>query len=114
MTLPVYEFMRRFLQHVLPAGFVRIRYFGLWHPCQRHKMARIRQQLAKEHPGIDPATLTFWFRPLSQEEKQRCPACGEGSLVCIGEFEGTRRQLPHRQRRRLLPTERRWLRRRVA
>ena len=29
------EFMRRFLQHVLPRGFHKIRYFGLWHPAQR-------------------------------------------------------------------------------
>ena len=114
MTLPVHEFLRRFLQHVLPAGFVRIRYFGLWHPCQRHKMARMRQQLTKERPGIEPETLTFWFRSLTQEEKQRCPACGEGSLVCIGEFKGTRRQLPHRQRRTPLPTERRAILRRAA
>ena len=30
------EFMRRFLQHVLPRGFHKVRYFGLWHPRQRH------------------------------------------------------------------------------
>src|SRR5271166_1766476 len=30
------EFMRRFLQHVLPRGFHKVRYFGLWHPAQRH------------------------------------------------------------------------------
>src|SRR5262249_26539599 len=29
------EFMRRFLQHVLPHGFHKVRYFGLWHPSQR-------------------------------------------------------------------------------
>ncbi|MEM7130456.1 MAG: transposase, partial [Chloroflexota bacterium] len=36
LTLPVHQFMQRFLLHVLPAGFVRIRYYGLWHPNQRH------------------------------------------------------------------------------
>ena len=30
------EFMRRFLQHVLPRGFHKVRYSGLWHPAQRH------------------------------------------------------------------------------
>ncbi len=39
------EFMRRFLQHVLPRGFHKVRYFGLWHPAQRHNAARIRQML---------------------------------------------------------------------
>lgn len=100
LTLPVHEFMRRFLQHVLPPGFVRIRYFGLWHPTQRHKLALCRRQLAQELPGIDPESMTLWFRPLTPEERERCPACGEGKLIRIGEFAGTRQQLPHRQRRR--------------
>jgi len=32
--------MRRFLQHVLPRGFHKVRYFGLWHPAQRHNGRR--------------------------------------------------------------------------
>ena len=35
------EFMRRFLQHVLPRGFHKVRYFGLWHPAQRHNATRV-------------------------------------------------------------------------
>ncbi len=100
LTLPVHEFMRRFFQHVLPAGFVRIRYYGLWHANCRGKLARCRQQVVQAQPGLDTALLTLWFRPLTDEEKTRCPACGEGQLVRIGEYEGTRQQLPHRQRRR--------------
>lgn len=42
LTLEVEEFMRRFLLHVLPSGFVRMRYYGLWHPCQRAKLASTR------------------------------------------------------------------------
>jgi len=107
LTLPVAEFMRRFLLHVLPAGFVRIRYYGLWHPCQRHKLALIRQQLVQARPGIDPHSLALFFRPPTAEAQTRCPTCGEGNLVCIGEFEGTRPRLPHRRRcRPLLATER--------
>ena len=34
------EFIRRFLQHVLPKGFHKIRYFGSWHPCNRDLAAR--------------------------------------------------------------------------
>jgi hypothetical protein len=37
--------MRRFLQHVLPRGFHKVRYFGLWHPVQRNNAARVRQML---------------------------------------------------------------------
>jgi hypothetical protein len=111
LPLPVAEFMRRFLLHVLPAGFVRIRYYGLWHPCQRHKLALCRQQIVQNRPGIDPQSLALFFRPPTDEGQTLCPACGEGNLVCIGEFAGTRPRLPHRRRARpLLATERqRWL-----
>ena len=45
-----HEFMRRFLQHVLPRGFHKVRYFGLWHPAQRHNAARVRQMLQLQAP----------------------------------------------------------------
>ena len=44
------EFMRRFLQHVLPRGFHNVRYFGLWHPAQRRNASRVRQMLQLEAP----------------------------------------------------------------
>jgi hypothetical protein len=50
------EFMRRFLQHVLPRGFHKVRYFGLWHPAQRHNAARVRQMLQFQAPSnLDPS-----------------------------------------------------------
>ena len=106
LPLPVHEFMRRFCQHVLPAGFVRIRYYGLWHPNARAKLALCRQQMIDAQPGLDTSVLLLWFRPLTDEEKQRCPTCEEGTLIRIGEYEGSRPQLPHRQsRRQRLPAE---------
>jgi Putative transposase len=50
--------MRRFLQHGLPCGFHKIRYFGLWHLAQRHNAARARQMLqlqASPKPKFDSA-----------------------------------------------------------
>jgi hypothetical protein len=38
--LPGVEFLRRFLQHVLPRGFHKVRYYGLWHPSKRHLSSR--------------------------------------------------------------------------
>jgi hypothetical protein len=38
--LPGVEFLRRFLQHVLPQGFHKVRYYGLWHPSKREESAR--------------------------------------------------------------------------
>jgi len=47
MTLEPQEFMRRFLLHVLPGGFHRIRHYGLLaNGCRRHDLARVRQLLA--------------------------------------------------------------------
>jgi len=40
-----HEFLRRFLQHVLPKGLHKVRYYGLWHPSRRAVAARVRQLL---------------------------------------------------------------------
>jgi hypothetical protein len=45
-TLAAEEFIRRFLQHVLPPRFVKVRYFGLMSPGNRHLLARARELLA--------------------------------------------------------------------
>lgn len=37
IRIPGHEFMRRFLQHVLPKGLHKVRYFGLWHPAKREQ-----------------------------------------------------------------------------
>jgi hypothetical protein len=45
-TLPAEEFIRRFLQHVLPKGFVKVRYFGLFAPSNRHRLTLAQALLA--------------------------------------------------------------------
>jgi hypothetical protein len=45
MTLPAFEFLHRFLQHVLPKGFVKVRYYGLHHPVHRRRLFLARAQL---------------------------------------------------------------------
>jgi hypothetical protein len=70
MTLPATEFLRRFCQHVLPRGFVRIRNFG--YLASAHRTARLalaRLQLAcqpRPNPPIANSQLATW----------RCPRCG--------------------------------------
>ena len=51
-TLPAEEFIRRFLQHVLPKGFVKVRYYGLFSPSHRARLAQARALL-----GVTDATL---------------------------------------------------------
>jgi hypothetical protein len=66
MTLDAHEFLRRFLLHVLPAGFVRIRYFGLLAPrhrnpalhlCREYLRARLPQQLSPAGATAEVAKL---------------------------------------------------------
>jgi hypothetical protein len=89
-----HEFMRRFLQHVLPKGLHKIRYFGLWHPSQRKQAARARL-LLQLHRSADPAVATSASEPsddaaaqspasVSTEEARICPNCKAGRLVEIG------------------------------
>jgi hypothetical protein len=71
-TLDTEEFIRRFLQHVLPKGFVKVRYYGIFSPGKRRLLAAIRRLLGRLHEKI-----------LSRDQVKRdrremkCPACGK-------------------------------------
>jgi hypothetical protein len=85
------EFIRRFLQHVLPRGFHKVRYFGLWHPAQRRNAARVRQMLQLQAPPTadltqNPAAPPLEppnVEPVSPIEPRICPHCQQGQLIFI-------------------------------
>jgi hypothetical protein len=85
-----HEFMRRFLQHVLPRGFHKVRYFGLWHPAQRHNAARIKQMLQLEAPPqfdpppdfVAPSPGPPGAEPLPSVKPLTCRHC-QGRLTFI-------------------------------
>ena len=85
------EFMRRFLQHVLPRGFHKVRYFGLWHPAQRDNTARVRQMLQLQAPPepdppqelVLPSCEYSGAGPMPPIEPRICPHCRQGRLVFI-------------------------------
>ena len=85
------EFMRRFLQHVLPRGFHKVRYFGLWHPAQRHNAARVRQMLQLQAPpkldppqdSVVPPLVPSGAEPVPSIEPRICPHCHQGRLIFI-------------------------------
>jgi Putative transposase/Transposase zinc-binding domain len=56
-TLPAEEFICRFLQHVLPKGFVKVRYYGLFAPGQRHRLKQARTLLEADKPPEPAAEL---------------------------------------------------------
>lgn len=113
LTLTGEEFLRRFVQHVLPAGFVRIRYYGLWHPCQRRKLAQCRRLLGLTSalPEVVERSVEEWLLALRGVDITRCPTCGEGPLRRIGEVAALRPRCRHRQLR--LSSRPRHLRQRV-
>ncbi len=84
-VLPAEEFIRRFLHHVLPDGFLRIRHYGLLANRVKHKhLSRCRQLLGARPPATaddQPHTAADWMRLLVGIDITRCPCCGE-TLQC--------------------------------
>jgi hypothetical protein len=86
MTLEAVEFIRRFLLHVLPSGFVHIRHFGfLANRKRKEKLALSRSLLAAPQIGSE-AIADSPGGPVSTTEEQlsrRCPVCKTGRLILI-------------------------------
>jgi hypothetical protein len=93
MTLATHEFIRRFLMHVLPAGFHRIRYYGLLATAKRaENVAHARELLM---PPIIPVDAIQAINPHPAEPekpKHSCPCCG-GRMIIIERFQ--RGTTPH-------------------
>jgi hypothetical protein len=88
MSLEAREFIRRFLIHVLPDGFHRIRYFGFLGKCHRaRKLARCRELLtmAPAGPVADPpADYRDRFEALTGQSLRQCPHGNSGMMVVVG------------------------------
>ena len=85
MTLSAAEFIRRFLLHVLPRGFQRLRQFGfLANRRRREQLAHCRQLLGTTAPATDNNPLPREYQSLYQavtgESLQQCPNCGLGTM----------------------------------
>ena len=86
MTLDADEFISRFLLHVLPTGFVRIRHFGFL--ANRHrteKLERARELLDIEPPEATDSSETWEERcqRLTGRDPTLCPECRNGRLICV-------------------------------
>jgi hypothetical protein len=85
-TVAGHEFIRRFLQHVLPAGFHKLRYYGLWHPSRRQPLRNLRNVLLLAQPANPPAQPAA--RELDADTQdapspRRCPHCETGHLTLL-------------------------------
>jgi hypothetical protein len=90
MTLPAEEFIRRFLQHVLPQGFHKVRYYGILSPSNRHLLKKAKELLETtpaetDIPSKQQRTIPTPLEPMI------CPSCKTGRLFLIG-------TLPRKQR----------------
>jgi hypothetical protein len=80
LTLSAIEFIRRFMMHVLPRGFVRIRYYGfLANTHRQQQLRRIRELLNAPQPAI-PDDATDQQHPELPADNQRCPHCQQGLM----------------------------------
>lgn len=90
MTLTAVEFIGRFLAHVLPSRFVRIRHFGLHHGGSRRKLQQARRLLglSPQLPSIAKLKLLEWLKKVLQTEQdpRLCPACQKGLLLSCREI----------------------------
>ena len=106
MELEATEFLRRFLLHVLPTGFVRIRHYGLLsNRHRREKLAVCRKLLgAAASPEVISPEAPALATPLSLEVgvtetrcATLCPKCGVGRMVIIGELPAVPQSAQGRQ-----------------
>ena len=95
LTVAGSEFARRFLLHVLPKRFVRLRHYGLFANRQRtDRLANVRLRLGT--PAIaQPLQLPAesWqelYRRITGREPDRCPACASGTLRIVAALARTR------------------------
>jgi Putative transposase/Transposase zinc-binding domain len=81
MTLDAVEFIRRFLLHVLPSGFVRIRQFGfLANRVRKQKLALCRALLASRQPALIDSPVRA---DAHGEDHTLCPICKLGRLIVV-------------------------------
>ena len=89
MTLSAEEFLRRYLLHVLPKGFVRIRHYGfLSNRSREKKLQLVRELIATEgeETGPKPARPTAFLERPRGPESHRCPVCEEGRPLIVAEL----------------------------
>jgi hypothetical protein len=88
IRLPLHEFARRFLLHVLPKGFVRIRYYGILANVNRARLLACSREALGDDSVVVPPTAHSGENDVGAAEPptqdmHRCPLCGKGLLRCI-------------------------------
>ncbi len=90
MTLEAETFIGRFLWHVLPRGFWRIRHYGLHHGSCRKRLSQARALLGLEAevPETEKLSLRGWLEELMGEDiLNKCPQCGKQTMFRRGQYD---------------------------
>ena len=92
ITLEAQEFIRRFLLHVLPDGFMRIRHFGfLANRSRKQSLAQCRKLLKLDRtlPEIPKQSAIDVLLRITGIDLSRCPSCHNGTMIVVGELPPT-------------------------
>jgi hypothetical protein len=99
MRLGAQEFIRRFLLHILPAGFMRIRHYGiLANRNKREKFPAARQALNAPAPAMDiqPESVEAFCLRATGVAIHQCPRCHSGRMIVIAPIQPIRSSPPPR------------------
>jgi predicted Zn-ribbon and HTH transcriptional regulator len=95
ITITASQFIQRFLQHVLPKGFVKVRTYGLWSSTQTERLAKIQQQLEQlRRPEPLPSQPVTQLQSSPVEQPTPCPQCKEGRMHFVREIAPERKRPP--------------------
>jgi hypothetical protein len=88
MTLDAHEFIRRFLLHVIPKGFVRVRHFGFLANRSKNLLSKCRQLLDLDPtlPKLPQRSVQELMLQLTGTDISRCPLCQNGTLVFLADL----------------------------
>ena len=92
MPLDAQEFIRRFLLHVLPDGFMRVRHFGfLANRAKKHALPQCRKLLGLNPalPEIPKRSAHDLLLELTGIDLSRCPSCKHGTMIVVAELPPT-------------------------
>jgi hypothetical protein len=81
LTLEATEFMRRFLLHILPSGFVRIRQFGFLANRARGKKLALCRTLGAS--ALAKTAVADHGREIEEQDDRLCPACKIGRMILV-------------------------------
>src|SRR4030095_11211452 len=91
MTLTGIEFVRRYVQHILPKGFQRLRYYGWMAGSKRREaLGKLREQLVQQTQCVVALLLEYAARKPVRPSRHHCPYCQSDQVFWLGDLQPCR------------------------